>query len=56
MDRYDLILNELAELLRDLEQVLLKLKATKDFGRRKVLIRKMRRLMSAIDCLPKALK
>jgi hypothetical protein len=56
MDRYDLILNELAELLRDLEQVLLKLKATKDFGRRRVLIRKMRRLMSAIDRLPNAPK
>jgi hypothetical protein len=56
MDPSELILNELAGLLRDLEQVLLKLKATKDFGRRRVLIRKMGRLMSAIDRLPNAPK
>jgi hypothetical protein len=56
MNRYNLVLNELAELLRDLEQVLLRLKATKDLGRRRLLVRKMSRLLSAIDRLPNVLK
>src|ERR1700722_9280317 len=56
MNRHNLILNELAELLRDLEQGLLRLKATKDPGGRMLLLRKMSRLLSEIDRLPNAPK
>jgi hypothetical protein len=42
-------LNELAELLRELEQTLLTLKATKDPDRRRLLLRKMSRLFAQID-------
>jgi hypothetical protein len=42
-------LNELAELLRELEQTLLTLKATKDPERRRLLLRKMSRLFAQID-------
>jgi hypothetical protein len=45
-------LNELAELLRDLEQTLLSLKATKDPERRRLLLRKMSRLFAEIDRNP----
>jgi hypothetical protein len=42
-------LNELAELLRELEQTLLTLKATKNPARRRLLVRKMSRLFAQID-------
>jgi hypothetical protein len=42
-------LNELAELLRELEQTLLTLKATEDSERRRLLLRKMSRLFAQID-------
>jgi hypothetical protein len=42
-------LNELAELLRELEQTLLTLKATKDPEPRRLLLRKMSRLFAEID-------
>jgi hemerythrin-like domain-containing protein len=42
-------LNELAELLRELEQTLSTLKATKDRERRRLLLRKMSRLFAQID-------
>ena len=42
-------LNELAELLRELEQTLLTLKAMKDPEPRRLLIRKMSRLFAEID-------
>jgi hypothetical protein len=45
-------LNELAELLRELEQTLLRLKVTKDPERRGLLIRKMSRLFAEIDRAP----
>jgi hypothetical protein len=45
-------LNELAELLRELEQTLLRLKATKDPERRRLLIGKMSRLFAEIDRHP----
>jgi hypothetical protein len=41
--------NELAELLRELEQTLLTLKTTKDPERRRLLLRKMSRLFALID-------
>jgi hypothetical protein len=49
-------LNELAELLRDLEQTLLTLKATEDPERRRLLLRKMSRLFSQIERNPIAPK
>ena len=42
-------LNELAELLRELEETLLTLKATKDPARRRLLVRKVSRLFAQID-------
>ena len=42
-------LNELAELLRELEQTLLTLKATEEPERRRLLLRKMSRLFAEID-------
>jgi hypothetical protein len=42
-------LNVWAELLRELEQTLLTLKATKDPERRRLLLRKMSRLFAQID-------
>jgi hypothetical protein len=44
-------LNELAELLEELEEILLRLKAMKDPMRRRLLLRKMSRLLSKIDRL-----
>jgi hypothetical protein len=49
-------LNELAELLREFEQALLKLKVTKDPERRGLLIRKMSRLFAEIGRNPIATK
>jgi hypothetical protein len=43
---------ELAELLRDLVQILVTLKATKDPGRRRLLLRKMRQLFAEIERNP----
>jgi hypothetical protein len=51
MNRHNVILNELAELLRALEQTLLRLKATKHSARRRLLVRKMSRLLLDIDPL-----
>ena len=45
-------LNELAELLRELEQTLLTLKVTKDPERRRLLVRKMSRLFAGIERNP----
>jgi hypothetical protein len=45
-------LNELAELLRALEQTLLTLKATKDPERRRLLLRKMSRLFAELERNP----
>jgi hypothetical protein len=45
-------LNELAELLRELEQTLLTLKATEDPERRRLLLRKMSRLFARIERNP----
>jgi hypothetical protein len=45
-------LNELAELLAELEQTLLSLKATRDPERRRLLIRKMSRLFAEIERNP----
>jgi hypothetical protein len=42
-------LNELAELLRELEQTLLTLKETEDPERRRLLLRKISRLFAQID-------
>jgi len=42
-------LNELAELLRELEETLITLKATEDPERRRLLLRKMSRLFAQID-------
>ena len=42
-------LNELAELLRELEETLLTLQATKSPGRRLLLVRKIDRLFAEID-------
>ena len=41
--------NELAELLRELEETLSTLKATEDPERRRLLLRKMSRLFAEID-------
>jgi hypothetical protein len=49
-------LSELAELLRELEQTLLTLKATEDSERRRLLIRKMSRLFAEIERHPIAPK
>jgi hypothetical protein len=49
-------LNELAELLRELEEALLTLQATKSPGRRLLLVRKIGRLFAEIDRNPIALK
>jgi hypothetical protein len=46
--------NELAELLRALEQTLSKLKPTKDPGQRRPFLRKMRRLLAEIDRISNA--
>jgi uncharacterized membrane protein YhfC len=46
----------IAELLRELEQTLLSLKATKDPERRRLLLRKMSRLFAEIDRNPTAPK
>jgi len=54
MNRRNLILNELAELLRELEETHLRLKATKDPARRRLFVRKTSRLLSEIDCIPNA--
>jgi hypothetical protein len=48
--------DELAELLRELEQTLLTLKATKDPERRRLLLRKMRQLFAEIERNPIAPK
>lgn len=45
-------LEELAELLRELEQTLLRLNVTKDVRSRQVFIRKMSRLFSEIERNP----
>jgi hypothetical protein len=45
-------LTELAELLAELEQTLLSLKATRDPERRRLLIRKMSRLFTEIERNP----
>ena len=45
-------LNELADLLAELEQTLLSLKATKDPERRRVLLRKMSRLFTEVERNP----
>jgi hypothetical protein len=45
-------LNELAQLLRELEQTLATLKATEDAERRRLLLRKMSRLFAQIDRNP----
>jgi hypothetical protein len=45
-------LNELVELLAELEQTLLSLKATRDPERRRLLIRKMSRLFAEIERNP----
>jgi len=45
-------LSELAELLRELEQTLLRLKVTKDPERRRLLVRKMSRLFAGIERNP----
>ena len=42
-------LANLAELLRELEETLLRLKATEDPERRRMLLRKMRRLFAEIE-------
>ena len=42
-------LNELAELLRELEETLARLKVAKDPERRRLLVRKMSRLFAEID-------
>jgi hypothetical protein len=42
-------LNELAELLRELEETLSTLKATEDAERRRLLLRKMSQLFAEID-------
>jgi hypothetical protein len=44
--------SELAELLRELEQTLSTLKATKDLERRRLLLRKMSRLLAEIERNP----
>jgi hypothetical protein len=49
-------LTELAELLRELEQTLLRLQVTKDLESRGRLIRKMNRLFAKIDRNPIKLK
>jgi hypothetical protein len=43
---------ELAELLAELEQTLLRLKVTKDLERRRLLLRKMSRLFAEIERNP----
>jgi hypothetical protein len=53
---YENKLNQLIELLRELEQTLLTLKATKDFEHRRLLIRKMSRLFAEIERNPIAPK
>jgi hypothetical protein len=45
-------LNELAELLRELEQTLLTLKVTEGLERRRLLLRKMSRLFAEIERNP----
>jgi hypothetical protein len=45
-------LSELAELLRELEETLLKLRATKDPERRRLLVRKISRLFAEIKHNP----
>jgi hypothetical protein len=45
-------LNELAEVLREFEQILLTLKETEDPERRRLLLRKMSRLFAQIDRNP----
>jgi hypothetical protein len=47
-------LNELAELLRELEETLLTLQATKNRGRRRLLVRKISRLFAEIERNPTA--
>jgi hypothetical protein len=47
-------LNELAELLRELEETLLKLQATKNPERRRLLVRKISRLFAEIERNPAA--
>jgi hypothetical protein len=47
---------ELAELLEELEQTLLRLKVTKDLERRRLLLRKMTRLFAEIERNPIAPK
>jgi hypothetical protein len=49
-------LEELAELLRELEQTLLRLNVTKDLKSRQVVIRKMSRLFAEIERNPIAPK
>jgi hypothetical protein len=49
-------LSTLAELLRELEESLLTLKATEDPERRRMLLRKMRRLFAEIELHPIAPK
>jgi hypothetical protein len=45
-------LNELAELLRELEETLLTLQATKDPERRRLLVRRISRLFAEIERHP----
>ena len=45
-------LNELAELLRELEETLVRLKVAKDPARRRLLLRKLRRLFAEIEPHP----
>ena len=47
-------LNELAELLRELEETLLTLQATENPGRRRLLVRKISRLFAEIERNPTA--
>jgi hypothetical protein len=49
-------LNELAELLRELEETLVTLKVTEDPERRRLLLRKMSRLLAEIERNPIAPK
>ena len=49
-------LRELAQLLAELEQTLLRLKATKDLERRRLLLRKLSRLFAEIERNPIAAK
>jgi hypothetical protein len=47
-------LNGLAELLRELEETLLTLQGTENRGRRRLLVRKIRRLFAEIERNPAA--